>query len=109
MLFKIVLCIGVILVLACGAGEWALPEMEIGLSVHRPAFSSGENIPAKYACEGEKVSPALNRGEPPPNSQFFAPIVDDSDAPGGYPLGLIQYPDCYSGASRSCECSTGVP
>jgi Raf kinase inhibitor-like YbhB/YbcL family protein len=47
------------------------------------AFAPGEPIPAKYSCDGEDVSPPLSWSEPPPDTQSFALIMDDPDAPVG--------------------------
>lgn len=53
------------------------------LSLLSPAFQEGEKIPVKYTCEGQDVSPVLTWGEPPLETQTFALIVDDPDAPVG--------------------------
>ena len=45
------------------------------------AFVSGQSIPAKYACTGRNISPALSWNEPPAGTQSLALIVDDPDAP----------------------------
>jgi Raf kinase inhibitor-like YbhB/YbcL family protein len=47
------------------------------------AFVSGQSIPAKYACTGRNISPALTWSEPPSGTQSFALIMDDPDAPLG--------------------------
>lgn len=47
------------------------------------AFVNGQSIPAKYACTGRNISPALLWNEPPAGTQSFALIMDDPDAPGG--------------------------
>ena len=47
------------------------------------AFTNGQSIPAKYTCIGRNLSPALAWTEPPANTQSFALIVEDPDAPGG--------------------------
>jgi Raf kinase inhibitor-like YbhB/YbcL family protein len=47
------------------------------------AFVNGQSIPAKYACTGRNISPALSWNEPPAGTQSFALIVDDPDAPMG--------------------------
>ena len=52
-------------------------------SLQSRAFSSGAEIPTKFTCEGSDVSPALQWGSPPANSQSFALIADDPDAPAG--------------------------
>jgi len=51
--------------------------------VSSSAFQEGGKIPAKYTCEGQDISPAITWGEPPAETQSFALIMDDPDAPGG--------------------------
>ena len=46
-------------------------------------FTSGELIPRKYTCDGEDISPQLEWGDSPENTQSFALICDDPDAPVG--------------------------
>lgn len=47
------------------------------------AFTQGQPIPAAYSCKGRDISPALAWTEPPANTQSFALIMDDPDAPAG--------------------------
>ena len=62
-----------------------IPAMEttMSLTLTSDAFVNGQSIPAKYACTGRNVSPALAWSEPPAGTQSFALIVDDPDAPMG--------------------------
>jgi Raf kinase inhibitor-like YbhB/YbcL family protein len=55
----------------------------MALTVLSSAFQEGSEIPARYTCEGQDVSPALTWEEPPAEAQSFALIMDDPDAPGG--------------------------
>ena len=48
-----------------------------------PAFAPGEAIPKKFAADGDNVSPPLEWSDPPPETQSFALIVEDPDAPSG--------------------------
>jgi Raf kinase inhibitor-like YbhB/YbcL family protein len=47
------------------------------------AFSPGETVPKKFTCDGPDVSPQLKWNNPPGNTQSFALIMDDPDAPAG--------------------------
>jgi Raf kinase inhibitor-like YbhB/YbcL family protein len=47
------------------------------------AFPNGGEIPRKYTCSGENVSPALDWTEVPRQARSLALIVDDPDAPAG--------------------------
>jgi hypothetical protein len=47
------------------------------------AFESEETIPDRYTCEGTDVSPSLEWSGAPENTQGFALICEDPDAPGG--------------------------
>ena len=55
----------------------------MALTVLSSAFQEGSEIPTRYTCEGQDVSPALTWEEPPAGTQSFALIMDDPDAPGG--------------------------
>lgn len=47
------------------------------------AFENGKEIPAKYTCDGEDVSPPLSVEEADSGAESLALVVDDPDAPGG--------------------------
>jgi len=59
--------------------------------IETAAFKPGGDIPAKYTCSGEDVSPALRWTDPPVATghltrvatKSFALIVEDPDAPSG--------------------------
>lgn len=48
-----------------------------------PAFRDGGEIPTKFSCDGDDVSPSLRWSGAPDRTQGFALIVDDPDAPRG--------------------------
>src|SRR5262245_53213351 len=48
-----------------------------------PAFEEGNNIPAKYTCKGDNISPPLSWSHAPAETVTFALIVYDPDAPAG--------------------------
>lgn len=47
------------------------------------AFGHNENIPQKFTCDGEEISPDLEWKNYPLNTQSFVLIIDDPDAPHG--------------------------
>ncbi|MCS6885436.1 MAG: YbhB/YbcL family Raf kinase inhibitor-like protein [Acidobacteriota bacterium] len=47
------------------------------------AFSEGANIPVKYTCDGEDVSPPLKWSGIPEGTKSLVLICDDPDAPMG--------------------------
>ena len=53
------------------------------LSLSSPVFQEGESIPVKYTCDEQDMSPPLIWDEPTLETQSFALIMDDLDAPGG--------------------------
>jgi Raf kinase inhibitor-like YbhB/YbcL family protein len=53
------------------------------LQLTSPAFQPNSDIPKKFTCSGDDVSPALSWNDPPAGTQAFALIADDPDAPGG--------------------------
>ena len=48
-----------------------------------PAFEHEGDIPARYTCDGDDVSPALTVGDIPPDAVSMALVMDDPDAPAG--------------------------
>ena len=47
------------------------------------AFGNDETIPALYTCDGDNVSPPLAWDGAPAETNAFALVTDDPDAPGG--------------------------
>lgn len=53
------------------------------LKIESKAFPAGGDIPGKFTCDGENLSPALFWSSPPQGTQSLILIVDDPDAPVG--------------------------
>lgn len=77
--------------LACGCGANAgesvgLPSPKDGaygpdIAFSSAAFEDGGDIPARYTCDGDGVSPPLAWTNVPEGTKSFAIVVDDPDAP----------------------------
>lgn len=48
-----------------------------------PVLFEGNEIPTKYTCDGDNISPPLTWDTPPNGTRTFALIVEDPDAPSG--------------------------
>lgn len=53
----------------------------MALKITSPAFAEGGEIPRKYTCQGEDLSPPLVFSGAPAGTQSLVLIVDDPDAP----------------------------
>lgn len=62
------------------AEEQTVSDLTIALT--SSAFMDGSDIPTKYTCDGEDVSPPLEWSNLPEGTKSIALIVDDPDAPG---------------------------
>lgn len=51
------------------------------MQLESTAFKNNGEIPAKYTCQGDDVSPPLSWKDVPAGTKSFALIVDDPDAP----------------------------
>lgn len=52
----------------------------MALEIYSPAFDSGGDIPSKYTCDGENVSPPLAWRGVPSGAKSLVLICDDPDA-----------------------------
>ncbi|HTV64153.1 MAG TPA: YbhB/YbcL family Raf kinase inhibitor-like protein [Bryocella sp.] len=53
------------------------------LKLTSSAFAAGAEIPEKYSCKGEDLSPALAWSGAPEKTAAWAIVMDDPDAPAG--------------------------
>jgi Raf kinase inhibitor-like YbhB/YbcL family protein len=63
----------------------------MALQLTSKAFRDGQQIPKKYTCSGQDVSPDLEWSGAPPETKSFALIVDDPDAPAGVWVHWVLY------------------
>ncbi|HJR79316.1 MAG TPA: YbhB/YbcL family Raf kinase inhibitor-like protein [Anaerolineales bacterium] len=55
----------------------------MSIELKSDAFMHEGSIPVQFTCMGSDSSPALTWDEPPADTQSFALIMDDPDAPAG--------------------------
>ncbi len=80
---SIALAIAILLIaLACGADEKPARQ-EVSMRLTSPAFEHEGDIPVRYTCDGDDVSPALNIDDTPTDTVSMALLMDDPDAPAG--------------------------
>lgn len=53
----------------------------MAMTLSSPSFKANEEIPTKYTCEGQDISPPLGWSGLPEGTQSLALIVEDPDAP----------------------------
>ena len=53
----------------------------MSLTITSPAFTDGEEIPARYTCQGDDLSPPLAWSGVPESARSLVLIIDDPDAP----------------------------
>ena len=63
------------------AGATANGAQPMSFALTSPAFAAGGEIPTRYTCEGDDISPPLAWSAPPAGTKSLALIVDDPDAP----------------------------
>jgi Raf kinase inhibitor-like YbhB/YbcL family protein len=73
--------LGVLAVTLAGADDDRGGEEPMALELTSSAFVQGGEIPARYTCEGEDVSPPLAWTGVPQGARSLVLIVDDPDAP----------------------------
>ena len=64
-----------------GQGHDVETDATASITVSSQAFAQGDQIPERYTCDGEEVSPPLAWAGGP--AKAWALVVDDPDAPGG--------------------------
>lgn len=53
------------------------------MQLKSPAFADGGQIPRRFTCDGDDVSPPLEWSGAPPQTKSFVLLCDDPDAPAG--------------------------
>jgi Raf kinase inhibitor-like YbhB/YbcL family protein len=66
----------------CLRGHFSL-EGDMALQLTSPVFEQGGEIPKRYTCDGDDVSPPLRWRGTPDGTQSFVLLCNDPGAPGG--------------------------
>ena len=71
-----------------GDDDTSSPTSTLGIdvavfSMQSNAFAEGADVPERYTCDGDNLSPSLFWEEPPDGTESFALTMVDPDAPGG--------------------------
>jgi Raf kinase inhibitor-like YbhB/YbcL family protein len=61
----------------------SLTTSSAAMKLSSPDFKEGENIPARFTCDGKDVSPTLQIEGMPKEAKSLVVIAEDRDAPGG--------------------------
>lgn len=85
------------------AGDLAAQDPSFRL--RSPSFQADGDIPARFTCSGNDLSPALNWTDPPAGARSLVLIVDDPDAPGG----VFTHWALYDLPPRTHQLPEGVP
>jgi Raf kinase inhibitor-like YbhB/YbcL family protein len=75
--FVAILCVVLIFMYRNNWGGRSGPS----LNLNSTSFQADGNIPTKFTCDAQDVSPALKWVAPPAETRSFALITDDPDAP----------------------------
>ena len=70
-----------ILILIALAAVSSGEEVKQDMILTSPSFENHGDIPKKYTCDGEDISPALTWSNIPAGTKSFVLIIDDPDAP----------------------------
>ena len=66
---------------ACMSAGFLHAQENTMLTLRSTAFADGDEIPARYTCEGDDIAPPLEWTGVPENTRSLVLIVDDPDAP----------------------------
>lgn len=70
----------------CHGCELEAKEKEEKMKLSSSVFAPDGKIPAKFTCDSDDISPPLKWLDAPSNTETFALIVDDPDAPSKSPF-----------------------
>lgn len=84
--------LALVLAAACGGSDGGEPAARVVIRLESAAIPWGEEIPARFTCDGDDVSPPLAWSGAPAEAQAFAIILEDPDASGFVHWALFDLP-----------------
>ncbi len=81
---KVLQLIACILFSVSAFAQNEIPDFESGFEVHSKSFTNGGEIPVRFTCKGENISPELFFSNIPAKTKSFMIICEDSDVSGGF-------------------------
>jgi Raf kinase inhibitor-like YbhB/YbcL family protein len=90
----VIVAVAVVSLAACGGDDPSEPATTPGAQSFEFTggdVADGQPIDARFSCDGENVSPALEWEDPPMGTVEQALVVDDPDAPGGSFVHWVAY------------------
>ena len=80
----------------------------MAMNLNSPAFQQNGDIPSKYTCEGEDVSPPLAWAGVPNGAKSLVLIIDDPDAPDATVCAQRQLGVAITAAERSTSACISI-
>jgi Raf kinase inhibitor-like YbhB/YbcL family protein len=63
--------------------DWIQREFAMAFTATSPAFRDGQPVPKEFTCDGKDNAPPITVSGAPQETESFAVIMDDPDAPKG--------------------------
>jgi Raf kinase inhibitor-like YbhB/YbcL family protein len=95
---RITLCLVILALILVGAllllrrhgrADIAHGQTQRSITVETSSFSSDNNIPTRFTCDGAGLSPEIHWPSPPSGARSLAIVMDDPDAPLGFVHWLV--------------------
>jgi len=107
---KIYILFFVIFITGIGYSHTGAAGEEMGFSIKSSDIKAGERVAARFTCDGEDLSPALEWEGAPDGTESLALIVEDPDAPMGTFIHWVIYdiPGAVSGLKRDASKTAAI-
>lgn len=116
---KIILVFSFITLIAAACNSDGRPTTEVSntindkkiiMNISSPSFQYEGNIPEKFTCEGENISPELNFESVPSEAKSLALLMDDPDVPKNLkPDGVFDHWTVFNMPATTVQISENSP